>query len=197
MSDRRVPLTVTHLLEHLFCPRFTFFEHVLQVPERQERRQLVRAGRQAHEERKRINPGYLRKKLGVVARRGDVPLASERLGIRGVVDEVLTLADGTLAPFDYKYAEWKGQVFHNLKMQSVVYGLLIEEALGAPVRRGWLCYLRSKHRVEEVEHRPEDKEEAKATLADVLKVVRGEVYPEATKWKARCRDCCYRNVCLK
>jgi hypothetical protein len=50
------PLTVTHVLEHLFCPRFTYFEYVLGVPERQERRLLVQKGRQAHEERKRINP---------------------------------------------------------------------------------------------------------------------------------------------
>src|SRR5450755_200586 len=128
-----IPLTVTHLHEHLYCPRFSYFEHVLQIPERQERRQLVQVGRQAHEDRARINPQYLRKKLGVVAREPDVPLASARLGIRGIVDEVLTLADGTMAPFDYKFAEWSGQVYHNLKMQSVVYGLLIEETFGKPV----------------------------------------------------------------
>src|ERR1700730_16613129 len=63
-----LPLTVTHVLEHLFCPRFTYFEHVLGVPERQERRLLVQKGRQAHVERRRINPNYLRKKLGVVER---------------------------------------------------------------------------------------------------------------------------------
>jgi CRISPR-associated exonuclease Cas4 len=102
-----------------------------------------------------------------------------------------------MAPLDYKYAEWPGRVYHNLKMQSVVYGLLIEEAFGRPVRRGWLCYLRSKHRVAEVEHGGADKEEARATLSEVLGVIRGEAYPEATKWKARCRDCCYRNVCLR
>src|SRR5271165_1155690 len=67
-DPRPLPLTVTHVLEHLFCPRFTYFEHVLAVPERQERRLLVQTGRQAHEERKRINPNYLRKKLGVVQR---------------------------------------------------------------------------------------------------------------------------------
>ena len=49
-----LPLTVTHVLEHLFCPRFTYFEHVLAVPERQERRLLVQKGREAHEERRRI-----------------------------------------------------------------------------------------------------------------------------------------------
>src|SRR5437868_12346153 len=78
-----VPLTVTHVLEHLYCPRFTYFEYVLGVPERQERRLLVQKGRQAHEERRRINPSYLRKKLGVVRRQFDVPLASTRLGLRG------------------------------------------------------------------------------------------------------------------
>ena len=90
------PLMVTHVLEHLFCPRFTYFEYVLAVPERQERRLLVQKGRLAHEERRRINPNYLRKKLGVVERQFDVPLSSNRLGVRGSVDEVLTLADGSM-----------------------------------------------------------------------------------------------------
>ena len=63
-----VPLMVSHVLEHLFCPRFTYFEYVLCVPERQERRPLVQKGRLAHEERRRINPTYLRKKLGVTRR---------------------------------------------------------------------------------------------------------------------------------
>lgn len=100
-----IPLTVTHVLEHLFCPRFTYFEYVLAVPERQDRRYIVQKGRRSHEERKRINPSYLRKKLGVVERQFDVPLASNVLGVRGSVDEVLTLADGSMAPFDYKFAE--------------------------------------------------------------------------------------------
>src|SRR5881397_3074476 len=90
-----IHLTVTHVLEHLYCPRFTYFEYVLAVPERQERRPLVLQGRQVHLERTRVNPHYLRKKLGVTERQFDVPLASARLGVRGSVDEVLTLADGT------------------------------------------------------------------------------------------------------
>lgn len=192
-----IPLTVTHLHEHLYCPRFTFYEHVLRVPERQERRQLVMMGRQAHEDRKRINPTYLRKKLGVLARNPDVPMASQRLGVRGTVDEVLTLADGTMAPFDYKFAEYPGQVYLNLKMQSVVYGLLIEETYGVSVKRGWLCYIRSKHKVVEVEHKEEDKAEARRVLREILVVIRDEHFPGATKYRARCKDCCYRNICIQ
>lgn len=115
-----VPLTVTHLLEHLYCPRFTYFEYVLAVPERQERRPLVMKGRAVHQERRRTNPSYLRKKLGVVRRQFDVPLASAALGVRGSVDEVLTLADGSMAPFDYKFAEAPRTVYYNQRMQSAL-----------------------------------------------------------------------------
>src|SRR5262249_27157009 len=139
MSEQAIPLTVTHMLEHQYCPRFTYFEYVLGIAEGQGGRDLVQRGRRAHEERRRINPGYLRKKLGVVGRQFDVPLASSALGVRGAVDEVLTLADGTMAPFDYKYAEYRGKVYRNQRVQSALYGLLIAEVVGAEVRRGLLC----------------------------------------------------------
>lgn len=190
-------MTVTHLLEHLYCPRYTYFEWVLQIPQRQERRTLVQMGRQVHEERQRINPNYLRKRLGVEHREFGVRMASARLGIRGEVDEVLTLADGTMAPFDYKFAVDPGKVYLNQKMQSVVYGMLIEETFGKPVHRGWLCYIRSKHRLVEVRHTEEDRAEAVRVSREILQVIQWGYLPEATTWKKRCVDCCYRNVCVK
>src|SRR5579862_2399273 len=135
-DPQSIPLTVTHILEHLYCPRFTYFEYVLAVPERQGLRPLVLKGREVHEERRHINPHYLRQKLGVVQRAFDVPLASASLGVRGSVDEVLTLADGSMAPFDYKFAEAAREVFHNQKVQSALYGLLIQEQFQVPVHRG-------------------------------------------------------------
>ncbi len=192
-----IPLTVTHVHEHLYCPRFTFFEYVLAVPERQERRPLVLKGRQVHEERRKINPHYLRKKLGVVERRFDVPLVSVTLGLRGSVDEVLTLADGSMAPFDYKFAEAPREVYHNQRVQSALYGLMIREMFQVPVRRGFLCYTRSKYRIVELVHRDEDFAEAAAIVREVLAVIQTGRFPPATPWKARCRDCCYRNICIQ
>jgi CRISPR-associated exonuclease Cas4 len=192
-----IPLTVTHLLQHLYCPRFTYFEYALGVPELQGKRPLVLKGRQVHEERRRTNPHYLRKKLGVLRRQFDVPLASAALGVRGSVDEVLTLADGSFAPFDYKFAEAPREVYHNQKMQSALYGLLIREMFGAPVHRGFLCYVRSKHRIVELTHTEEDYDTVRRVLAEILEVIRTGVFPPATKWKARCRDCCYRNICIQ
>ncbi len=102
-----------------------------------------------------------------------------------------------MAPFDYKYAEYGGRVYHNQKVQSALYGLLIREAFGVPVTRGYLCYTRSNHRVVELEHTEADYAEAEAVLREVLAVIRTGVFPPATMCKARCRDCCYRNICVK
>jgi CRISPR-associated exonuclease Cas4 len=192
-----IPLTVTHLLEHLYCPRFTYFEHVLAIPEHQERRPLVMKGRQVHEERRRVNPNYLRKKLGVVGRQFDVPLASATLGVRGSVDEVLTLDDGSMAPFDYKFAAAPRHVYHNQRMQSALYGLLIAEVFGVPVRRGFLCFVRSNHRIVELQFIDQDFAEARSVIADILDIVRTGRFPKATSCKARCLDCCYRNICIQ
>ena len=43
-----------------------------------------------------------------------------RLHLRGEVDEVLWLDDGTMAPFDYKYAEDKGRIYRNQKIQAAL-----------------------------------------------------------------------------
>lgn len=192
-----VPLMVTHVLEHLYCPRFTYFEYVLGIPERQERRKLVQQGRQVHEERRRINPHYLRKKLGVVGRQFDVPMASPALGIRGVVDKVLTLADGSMAPFDYKFAEQPSEVYHNQKVQSALYGLLIRETFQVPVRRGFICFTRSNYRIAELDHTEADLAKAAALVREVLAVIQTGLFPPATPYKARCADCCYRNICVQ
>ena len=192
-----IPLTVTHLLEHLFCPRFNYFEYVLGIPERQEKRTLVQKGRQVHEERRRTNPNYLRKKLGVVDRKFDVPLASAALGVRGSVDEVLTLADGSMAPLDYKFAEAPRAVYYNQKMQSALYAMLIHETFAVPVQRGYLCFVRSKHKIVELNHTDEDFATVRRILAEILDVIQSGTFPPATAYKARCRDCCYRNICIQ
>jgi CRISPR-associated exonuclease Cas4 len=190
-------ITITHVLEHLYCPRFTYFEHVLAIPERQERRWKVKKGRSVHLERQKINKTYLRKKLGVVERQLDVPLASERLGLRGVADEVLTLEDGTMAPFDYKFAKAPRRPFKNQRIQSVLYGMLIEEVLGKPVEQGFICYTRSNYQVVTITIDQRARKMAERIVREVIGVIQQGYLPRATHWKARCADCCYRNICIR
>ncbi len=142
-------ITASNILEYLFCPRFTYFELYLKIPEHQEKRFKVQKGRTVHEDKMRLNPEYLRKKLGCVEREKAVYLSS-KCGIRGIVDEVLFLNDGTAAPLDYKYAEYKDRTFKNHKYQLTFYGELIREHYQVPVNRGFLVYTRSRNKLIEV-----------------------------------------------
>lgn len=190
-------LTPTHVHEYLFCPRFTYFEYVACVPQHEEQRFKVQKGREVHEERQKVNPTYLRKKLGVVERAFDVRLQSRRLHLSGVVDEVLTLDDGTMAPFDYKFAEYTGRIYKGLEMQSTLYALLMRELYQKPVNRGFLCYTRSNYKVEQIDFEEEDFAEGERIVLRVLEVIQSGRFPPPTKSQAKCEDCCYRNLCVR
>ena len=82
-------------------------------------------------------------------------------------------------------------------MQSALYGLLIRQTFGVPVRRGFLCYTRSNHRVIELAHSEADFSQVRHLLREVLQVIQTGLFPPGTAWKARCRDCCYRNICIQ
>ena len=83
--------------------------HCLDIPQHEESRFKVMKGREVHETKLITNPEYLRKKLGVVKKEMNVFVASKQHHIKGIIDEVLILDDGTAAPFDNNYAEFKEQ----------------------------------------------------------------------------------------
>lgn len=186
----------TDILEHLYCPRFTYFELYLKIPENQEKRFKVQKGRTIHEDKMRVNPKYLRKKLGCVDRRQSVYLSSKK-GLRGIVDEILFLDDHSAAPLDYKYAEYKDRTFRNHKYQLTFYGELIKDRFQLPVNRGFIVYTRSRNKLVEVPITEKMYSELDAIVEDFLSVAQRGVYPKPTKYKARCGDCCYRNICEK
>lgn len=195
-SESNYSITASHLLEYLFCPRFTYFEYVLAIPEHQEKRYKVEKGRTIHEKIRKMNPGYLRKKLGVKEKKLDVYLASPS-GIRGIVDEVLFLDDGTAAPLDYKYAEYKDRTFKNHRFQLVFYGQLIKDNFGVSVTRGFIIYTRSKNKLIEVPIHERDFDALEKIIHWILEVIRDCRYPKPTRYRRRCLDCCYRNICEK
>jgi len=87
----------------------------LSIPQHEEQRYKVLKGREVHEQKQRLNKTYLRRKLGCVEKEMGVYLASERYHLKGIVDKVLHLSDGTLAPMDYKYAEYKERIFRTYR----------------------------------------------------------------------------------
>lgn len=189
-------ITPSEVIEYLYCPRFIFYMNVLCIPQHEEQRYKVLKGRELHEKKERVNREYLRKKLGVTAKDILVYLASQRYHLKGIVDEVLSLEDGTLAPLDYKFAEYKDTTYRTHKYQSVLYGLLIKDNYGQEVKKGYVCYLRSRHKVKEIAFQQKDFDEALRIIDEILTIVQKGFYPRKTKSSIRCIDCCYRNICV-
>ena len=187
-------LTVSDVLEHLYCPRFTWFEKYQMLPEFQERRAKVQLGRSLHETRENTNRGYLRKRLNAVDKRIDVSLVSERYCLRGRIDEVLFFQDGTAAPLDYKFARDPGLIYRTLRFQSAIYALLIQEHFQCAVSKGFVVYTRSSNAVRTIEFTPADFQQVGNVLSEMLNIIQNGHLPRRAP-PSRCVDCCYRRIC--
>ena len=188
-------LTPSHIIEYLYCPRFTYFEYVLAIPQYEERKFKVMRGREVHDEKLEQNKEYLRRRIGAVERYNDQYLTNELL--RGKIDEVLKLEDGSMAPLDYKFALYEKKIYDTYKTQLFCYAWLIETCFGCEVNKGYLVYTRSNNKLIEVPISPSDKQLVKECAREIQDIISRNYFPKATKYKMRCVDCTYRNICIK
>ncbi len=189
-------ITPSEIIEHLYCPRFTYFMNCLKIPQHEELRYKVLKGRKLHEKREKTNIDYLRKRLGCIDKEISVYIASKKLRVRGIIDEVLYLSDETLAPLDYKYTEYTDFTFQTHKVQSTLYALLIMENYNKQVKKGFICYTREGNKVKEIVYTEKDFFYAKDVVDEIFNVILKGYYPKKTRWQNKCIDCCYRNICV-
>jgi len=195
MTMSSFSITPSHIIEYLFCSRYTYFEYVLHIPQNENKYFKVQKGRLVHEKKASENIEYLRKKLGVIDKKINQYLTNDYL--RGEVDEVLFFGSGLAAPLDYKFAKYDKKIYDTYKTQLYCYAVLIEENFGVEVNKGFLVYTRSKNKLIEIEIKKQYKQKVKNDAEGVLKIIEGNYFPRATKFKKRCVNCTYRNICIK
>lgn len=196
ITKEGVYITPSEIIEYLYCPRFIYFMNCLSIPQHEEQRYKVLAGREIHEKKAKINKDYLRKKLNCNKREISVYLASDKYHLKGVIDEVLFLEDGTAAPLDYKFAEYKERLFRTHKVQSTLYAILIKENYQIEVNRGYICYTRSKNLIKIIDFKERSFRRAIEIIDEVLKIIQTGYYPKGIKYPSKCIDCCYKNICV-
>lgn len=196
MEEQESFLIISDVMKHLFCPRFTFFIHCLHISEHEEARYKVQKGRDIHETKMVTNSNYLRKDLGVIDKKSQVFLASKRYKIKGILDEILYLSDGTSSPFEYKYSSYSGKNFKTRSFQIFLQALLIRECLEVPVNRGYICYTRSNNKVEEIPIDEENIQDTVSVINDIFNIISSGYYPPVKAKKEKCIDCAYRNICV-
>ena len=72
-------ITPSHIIEYLYCPRFTYYEYVLCIPQYEDRHYKVEKGREIHDQKLDRNKDYLRKRIGVVQKFADQYLTDDLL----------------------------------------------------------------------------------------------------------------------
>ena len=130
-------------------------------------------------------------------RRLDVPVSSERWGLRGRVDLVIDTDDNSaglreLIPVDFKLSP--GRLGANIRLQLLAYGVLLEEVWGAPARRGFVYFI-PQRRAAEVSFTVELRAQFEAALRVMRDIVEGERMPPPPRARARCEACEFRRFC--
>lgn len=189
-------ITPSEIIEFLYCNRFIYFMKCLGIRQYEENRIKVQLGREKHIQKNNTNVKYVRKRINGLSKFQEVNLISKEYKLKGRVDEVYLLKDGTYAPLDYKFAEYKEKEFLTYKIQMALYSLMIEEIYNCKVNKFYLVYIRSKNLIKEIEFDELLRKKAVNVIKDYIDVLKG-VFPKGTKYKARCVDCCYENLCIK
>ncbi len=191
MLDDAPLFTVTDLKQFTYCPRVLFYEQCL--PHVRPRTYKMDAGRDAHEaEAKRAARRNLSQYSETTGERFfDVPLTSSRLGLTGIVDEVVRTTEGRLFPVDYKLAK---QASPHYRVQLAAYSLLLEDAEGVTVEKGYIYLIPSRQMVE-VAITDSLRQRVVTLLAHMQEMVIHELMPAPAVKPSYCVSCEFRRFC--
>jgi len=190
-DDLRYPIRVTDLKQWAYCPRVFYYQHCLPKvrPTTYKMKAGVAAGRSevGREERRSLRAYGLTQG----EREFDVPVCSERLGLRGEIDMVITTASGEVIPVDYKLSRIAGVHF---QLQLGVYGMLLEEARSVTVQRGFL-YSIPLRRAETVKLDQRLRNNALKGIEAMQWIIAHETMPAPVKNRRKCVACEFRRFC--
>ena len=188
-SDFR--FNVTDVKQFLYCPRIPYFLYVVPVPKRPTAKMDL--GKAEHEIVEELEERRLLRKYGLDEGKRDfrVRLSSARLRLSGILDLLISGPTGHF-PVEFKFSSRKPALNH--KYQLAAYGLLVEEAMGAPVHQGYL-YFHPLKQIYPVPLTQGVKDFTKRILRNLWDQVRTQRFPEGTRQLARCRECEYRLYC--
>lgn len=188
-------LEVTDLRQMQMCARVVWYRHCL--PAIRPITSLMEQGTRHHQsevgrEERRSLQSY---GLTEGERFFDVPLRSERLGLRGRVDLVVAVPGrataARLVVVEYKDSEQAGP---HMRLQLAAYALLLEEAWAVPVTEGFI-YLLPLRRAERVPLTPTLRRKVVQTVQAVHTAIAQEQMPLPPKSRALCGQCEFRRFC--
>lgn len=190
LDQNRWLFTVTDLKQYLYCPRIVYYQ--LCLPDVRPTTYKIQAGVEAHqEERQRAERrGLVRYNVTDGERQFDIRVQSEVLGLSGLIDEAI-ITPTEVIPVDYKLAH---QASFHYKVQLAAYGMMLQETLQRPARRGFI-YLIPLRKSVEISLTAALNRQVEQVVATMRQIVEHEAMPAPTAWQQRCVDCEFRRFC--
>ena len=191
MLDDLPLFTVTDLKQFTYCPRVVFYEQCL--PRVRPRTYKMDAGRDAHDiEAKRAARRNLSQYGEMEGERYfDVALTSVRLGLTGIVDEVVRTGEGAWFPVDYKLAK---QASPHYRVQLAAYAMLLEDVETIVVDKGFI-YLIPPRKMVELPINSQLRYRVLTLLTHMREMVIHELMPAPAVNPNFCTSCEFRRFC--
>jgi len=184
-------LSVTNAVEHAFCPRFTYFQLVLGIEQREGKRGTVLAGRTFHSRHSTTNKSYKIKRLNGV-KLTEMLLYSKEYMFSGKIDEAIETSDEVLI-IERKYSDYV-VISPTIKTQLGLLAILAEENFGKKVKRAIIVFDKTKRIIIQVKITKNIKQLALSTLQKTRDVLSSGIIPPS-RHDNRCLNCCYRKIC--
>ncbi len=188
---------VTDLKQWTYCQRIVFYRYCL--PTVRPVTSLMHAGQASHrdEGEREVRRSLRTYGLAQGERHFDIWLRSPRLGLRGRLDLAIALPDratpgAEAVVIEYKDTERATQP--HFMLQLAAYALLLEEAWGVPVPRGFL-YAIPTRRAEAVPITPALRRKVMQTVSALHAAVQSERLPPAPISRRPCVTCEFRRFC--
>ncbi len=184
-------LSVTNAVEHAFCPRFTYFQLVLGIEQREGKRGTVQSGRAFHNRHSTTNKSYKVKRLEGT-KLTELLLYSKKHSFSGKIDEAIE-ADDQILIIERKYSDYT-VIGSTLKTQLGLLAILAEENTGKKANQAIVVF----DKKERLEVPVKITEKIKRTALDVLQKTRYTINSGDMPFSNhdnRCLNCCYRKIC--
>lgn len=190
-------LEVTDLKQYTCCPRIVFYRYCL--PKIRPLTYLMEEGIRHHQEEEEREERRSLRHYGITEgeRFFHLALQSAELGLVGRVDLAIAMPSQQVANaegivVEYKLSEQKAG--SHFKLQLAAYALLLEEAWGIPVKRGFL-YSIPLRKAELVPITSQLRKKVVQTVAQIKQIVESEIMPLPTTSSYRCVTCEFRRFC--
>jgi len=184
-------LTVTNVVEHAFCARFTYFELVLGIRQGEGKRGTVIAGKTFHSNHSKRNKRFQIKKLDGT-KLTELLLKSNKHYISGKIDEAIELPN-EIVIIERKYSDY-AFIGSTIRTQMGLLAILVEENMEKKVNQGIVVFEKSKRVEIPFRITSKIKQYALFELEKTRQVIESGVIPRALS-DNRCLNCCYRRIC--